>query len=213
MEMLVVISIIVVLAGLMIPGISNSLKIAKRTKVSGQLRNIGTGLNAYMGDNGGRYPNLYSGGLNAWQSPLWTDLITDYVQKPVYGAVSPNLATSPTFISPFVNNKCHHPASDFGGNTQAFTYSGYISPSFSSISNPSEFAIVMMAGNKGGNGVMNGVWYAEGLYYSQDVSRTKCIPWDQDSGKILMLFADGHVCALSKKELNDNARAYLLAKP
>src|SRR5689334_660166 len=56
MELLIVVAIIAILAGLILPGISKARDAAKRTNCANNLRQIGQALIMYAGDNNGQVP-------------------------------------------------------------------------------------------------------------------------------------------------------------
>jgi prepilin-type N-terminal cleavage/methylation domain-containing protein/prepilin-type processing-associated H-X9-DG protein len=58
-ELLVVIGIIAVLAGLLLPALNRAQESARKVKCSSNLRQIGAGMLSYAGDNNGNFPRTY----------------------------------------------------------------------------------------------------------------------------------------------------------
>lgn len=58
-ELLVVIGIIALLAGLLLPSLNRAQESARRVKCAGNLRQIGAGLIAYGGDSSGHFPRTF----------------------------------------------------------------------------------------------------------------------------------------------------------
>ena len=69
-ELLVVISVIGVLASLLLPVLASAKKRAAQTQCANNLKQIGTGMMIYLGDNGEVFPGLASQG-NGFQPSDW----------------------------------------------------------------------------------------------------------------------------------------------
>ena len=79
-EMLLVILIIVILAGLLLPAIGSAREKGRRIACANNLRQIGIGMMSYAGDYGNHVPNAWSctfnGGAITWDSYLATNSYT-----------------------------------------------------------------------------------------------------------------------------------------
>ena len=70
-ELLVVISIVAMLAGLLLPALTSAREKSRRVACSANLRQIGTGMMAYAGDNANHLPTaLANAGSNEWDAAL-----------------------------------------------------------------------------------------------------------------------------------------------
>lgn len=69
-ELLLVIAIIVILAGMLLPALSRAKDMSKQIQCSGNLRNIGIGMAAYRGDYAGFMPDENEWGTWTWFKQL-----------------------------------------------------------------------------------------------------------------------------------------------
>ena len=84
-ELLVVIAIIAILAAILLPALASAKARAIRIQCSGQMRQLGQGFNAFVGDHDDRYPPAgfaYAGTLGAGgngKAIAWDDYINPYI--------------------------------------------------------------------------------------------------------------------------------------
>jgi len=105
-ELLVVISIIGLLAGLAVPAISGGLKSAKAGACLSNLHQIGVATMAYAADNSSKLPNAGSGTSDMWATQLATFISTGTKSKK----------------SIFVCPGCEKPVTEATGTDVAVTY-------------------------------------------------------------------------------------------
>ena len=72
-ELLVVIVIISILAGLILPALSSAREKSRRIACSSNLRQIGTGMLAYAGDNGNHLPTAAANTAGTWDTALYSN--------------------------------------------------------------------------------------------------------------------------------------------
>jgi len=84
-ELLVVITIIAMLAGLLLPALSSAREKSRRVACSSNLRQIGTGMMAYAGDNGNHLPTALANNFGSSATP-WDDVLVtnSYVTAAVF---------------------------------------------------------------------------------------------------------------------------------
>jgi prepilin-type N-terminal cleavage/methylation domain-containing protein/prepilin-type processing-associated H-X9-DG protein len=118
-ELLVVVAIIGLLAGLLIPVITKAIASGKTGKATGNLRQIGTLLNAYAVENNGSLPIL----INHWGGwPPWQYLLMESVGTPVEWSrqKTTGLYLVDWVYDPGIKNAQRgppqHPYGGFGGN-------------------------------------------------------------------------------------------------
>ena len=99
-ELLVVISIIGLLAGLTIPAIKKGLDAAKTAKCANNLKQMGVGFQRFAAENDGNLPMAwFNDGYPGW--PGWDVLILDYLEVGTKGA-SGNRVYSETIPAPLL---------------------------------------------------------------------------------------------------------------
>ncbi|MGZ0655462.1 type II secretion system protein [Coraliomargarita sp. W4R72] len=116
-ELLTVIAIIAVLAGILIPTIGRVRVSAESSKCVSNLRNIGVGALGFAASNNGRYPTLRGATEPgaAWEGPFWTDQIEPYVgSKSGADLKQQNMTDTSSFYCP--SAELHHAISDYGVN-------------------------------------------------------------------------------------------------
>jgi prepilin-type N-terminal cleavage/methylation domain-containing protein len=82
-ELLVVIAIIAILAGLLLPALSNAKSTAQRIKCLGQIKQLALAAQLYRDDSTGNFPMRTDGlsELNGTVSPSWPGMLYDHFQS------------------------------------------------------------------------------------------------------------------------------------
>lgn len=124
-ELLVVVSIIAVLAGMLLPAIKTVKSVADQMKCASQLRQAGVFLTQYTVDNDGRFPGggHDGNGSISWNTIINTELLADEaVKMPRYDTNSPGQLGCPSF-NPTVSYRRGWVMNDVavGGNYNAGT--------------------------------------------------------------------------------------------
>ena len=203
-ELLVVISIIGLLAGLAVPAISGGLKSAKAGACLSNLHQIGIATMAYAADNSFKLPNAGSGTSDMWATQLATFISTGTKSKK----------------SIFVCPGCEKPVTEATGTDVAVTYGmhnglmpkGGTASNISSVVRSTE---VILAGdvcqNPGNKGWSPFCIEKPSIFASQSGSLNVAIstatdadsgnnPWlrYRHSGKVNVVMVDGHAEAIKK---------------
>ena len=209
-ELLVVISIIGLLAGLAVPAISSGLKSAKAGACLSNLHQIGVATMAYAADNSFKLPDAGSGTSDMWATQLATFISTGTKSKK----------------SIFVCPGCEKPVTEATGTDVAVTYGmhnglmpkGGTASKMSSVVRPTEVILAgdvcQDTGNKGwspfcveqpsiissqSGGRGGSTDLASPISYGTD-SDSGNSPWlrYRHSGKVNVVMVDGHAEAIKK---------------
>ena len=209
-ELLVVISIIGLLAGLAVPAISGGLKSAKAGACLSNLHQIGVATMAYAADNSFKLPDAGSGTSDMWATQLATFISTGTKSKK----------------SIFVCPGCEKPVTEATGTDVAVTYGmhnglmpkGGMASNMSSVVRPAEVILAgdvcQNPGNKGwspfcveqpsiissqSGGRGGSTDLASPISYGTD-SDSGNSPWlrYRHSGKVNVVMVDGHAEAIKK---------------
>ncbi len=213
-EMLVVIGIIVVLAGLLLPAINGGLLASRKTKSLSNLRSIGMGIGQYATENQNCYPPLSQYG---YHNPYWSDYITPYLSPaPTFKSASGTKFTaSAIMMDPLLSLNLHHNLGDYGANTLVFipppTVSSVAGKSLASISNLGSLVIVMSSGQPNGKDVCGSWQIVAPAYISTGAtgSTSSGAPDDRKTGTFYCLFGDGHTTAIATNNFRNDAASYL----
>lgn len=215
-ESLAAVAVIGVLAALLMPMIGKMQKTQKATLTVSRLKSIGHAVATYAAENDSRLP-LLSGA--SYKKPYWSDEITPYLAEPkVNGGTGGSGTTlwSPSLVDPQLKAGQHHSLGDFGGNPEIFlrsypnSYGAVEGRRLGSIPRPAGTAMAMTAVES--LNPMKGAWYVEAWDYAQG-KKNGLMPYDHGTGKIHLVFVDGHVASMTVADFDANRREILLADP
>jgi general secretion pathway protein G len=215
-ESLAAVAIIGVLAALLMPMIGKMQKTQKATLTVNRLKGIGGAVATYAADNDGRLPLLCAA---SYKKPYWTEEITPYLAEPkINGGVggAGTASWSPSIVDPQLKATQHHSLGDFGGNPEIFlrsfpnSYGAVEGRRLASVPRPAGTAMAMTAVET--LNPVKGSWYVESWEYAQG-KKNGLMPYDHGTGKIHLVFVDGHVASMTVADLDKNRREILLADP
>ena len=223
-ELLVVVAILGLLAGLLIPATQKAIAAGKTGKATGNLRQIGILINAYAPENNNCLPILID-----WnpQYPWWGVVLSESLGLSVkeWKASDPKgLRLAETFYDPSVA-KQKHPCGDFGANDAimlgiggsgtrncATVFGHNRGTPISAIGTLSKKVIVTSAID--GQGLnWKSSWYFHGPeWVAAGPGYTSVKPDPRHGGKTLCLFADGHTELLDTDKMSaaDRRKYFLL---
>lgn len=208
MELLTVVAIVAVLAGLLLAVLGRARSSARMAQSIGNLRVIGGAINGFLQDNRQRFPSM---GTDMYLTPpRWSTRIAPY-GLPVAGlAPDGSDVGSDALLSPFVNT--HADSSDYGASSSVFSWPWTVpynkrtqgfGISYLSISSPARLVMVASCGYVTGSTIGGRAYFLAG--------QTPPGVTDWNSGAVQALFADGHVEAIpTQKFFADN---YLSVAP
>jgi general secretion pathway protein G len=127
-ELLVVIAIIAILAGILFPVFARAKAAAKNTACVSNLRQIGTGMLIYMGDNDDLFPYAVDDS-DRFHPEQWSAF-------PQFQAAIPNISTMQVALQPYIKStQIFHCPSDSGSQVLENHY-----PALNFVGTPSDFA-------------------------------------------------------------------------
>lgn len=220
-EMLVVVAILGLLAGLMVPVIKKAIATGKTGKATGNLRQIGTLLNTYAAENNNCLPILLDWGQSWW--PPWQYRLMESAgvaanwNRPLYLA--------DWVYDPMIRDFQQHPYGGFGGNDAIMlglgaggmrdcrvVFGNDRGTPLSAIGQLSKKVVVASATDSQGSQFKSS-WYFHGPeWVNAGSGYTSCKPDPRHGGKTLCLFADGHTELLDTDRMSaaDRRRYFLL---
>ncbi|WOO43670.1 type II secretion system protein [Rubellicoccus peritrichatus] len=187
-ELLVSIAILAIIAGVLVPVVSNVRYKALQAESGSNLRTISTAMHLYSSDNDGELPRLRdkTEGGQPW-SGLWPEKMQPYLGTFVDNR-SPDI-----FFDPLA--EVSHPRlSDFGANDLLFVNDPEAEAyNLARLREPSRTVILAQAKEKG-DGDWRGTWYFRARHFIESGDGTNLAqPTDRDTGVIMYSHADGSV--------------------
>jgi prepilin-type N-terminal cleavage/methylation domain-containing protein/prepilin-type processing-associated H-X9-DG protein len=218
-ELLVVVAIIGLLAGLLIPVITKAIASGKTGKATGNLRQIGVLLNTYAPENNNCLPVLVR--WEKYDDTWWQRVVSEsagLTVKPLKPNMDRRLVD--IFYDPALT-KGSHPYGDFGGNQAIMKdYNPWVLGSEANAKGTSLSAIgslskkIVVASAEIPSGVpCKGTWYFQSEWVSQGNAFNQTKPSARHGGKALCLFADGHIEALDTQNMTSADRKKYFALP
>ena len=204
-EILVVIAIVMLLAGLLFPVFSSAREQSRSTTCQSNLKQIGLALELYAEDHRGKYPLWIQGEVDMFCG--WQHYLASYVKNTdVYNCPSypkdyfrAECKTKQESIEEVDNpedNPYHNYTGGYGFNISYLDYS--LSLSKTSIRKPSDFILVLDATRQ--NIQIGG---REIIPFSKEQLENKGIDF-RHRGRSNVLFGDSHVKSLSSEQMPDN---------
>lgn len=215
-ELLAVLAIIGVLAAILIPVVGKVRQSARLTQSTANIKAIGQAVNLYAADNRGKLPPLGQG--SGFVSPLWTDSGLGYPDwrkglnsylptsgRQRFTAYNGSLySINEVYVDPTLADDRHHSAGDYGASREIFKPEGQ-ELMLSLVPRPSR-TVLVAAGATTNQTPPIGSWFIETWNWANGVAVSNQ-PGDRGTGKVLVVFVDGHVERLDKARL-DADQAY-----
>lgn len=206
-ELLVVIAILGGLAALVIPATKTSMLSAKSTKALSNLKQTGVLVANYAADNNNRIPlAMY------WPSQFCFQKILRAHFKELQAMPPYNLAKGldlpEIFYDPILRGKAEHPYGSFGVNGGVVWDNNKIGGPdgvgmpFAVITTPSQKVIYCSATEQG----WASSWGVDGDVFFKNGYTSGSGPDPRHGGKVIALFADGHVEKMDVKNMDQASR-------
>lgn len=219
-ELLAVIAIIAVLAGLLIVGLGKILQKGRQTQALNQLRTLGSSIDLYRTENKNQYPFSATAGGGA---PYWSTEIGPYLPARLAVDITDyrgiKVKATPDLLCPLIDSDRHNHLGDFGVNGALLVRS---STSFirdregpqritgAAVANPSQTILVMTA-EATDRTPSYGNWYVASHQYITNLNATQR-PSDRGTGVVLCRFVDGHTEAVPLTAIQENPVRYLIPR-
>ena len=228
-ELLVVVAILGLLAGLLIPATQKAIAAGKKGKATGNLRQIGSLLNSYAAENSNCLPILLDWGGGWW--PPWqyrlmesAGVPADWSRQNTTGLYLVDWVYDPG-IKNAQRGPPQHPYGGFGGNDSIMlalgggkdcrTVFGHDRGTPLSAIGPLSKKVIVSTATSGEGSAYKSSWYFNGLEWANAGSS---YPGDKPcaryGGKALCLFADGHTESLDVDNMSsaDRRKYFVLPK-
>jgi len=234
-ELLVVVAILGLLAGLLIPVTQKAIVAGKKGKATGYLYQIGVLINSYAPENKNCLPIIINYGNMTGGSPasnpenyqFWQNIIRQHagISKRPFTNSNTDPWLPEIFYDPAVKKR-NHPWGDFGGNDSIMLGIGQPPPKncsdvfghsfgtpLAALGKLSQKVIVASAMDQSGSS-WGSSWYFQGIEWANQGEASQMPkPEARHGGRSLCLFADGHVEALDTKNMTSTDRRKYFVLP
>ncbi|MDR1279475.1 MAG: prepilin-type N-terminal cleavage/methylation domain-containing protein [Opitutaceae bacterium] len=216
-ELLTVIAIIGILAAIIIPTVGKVRETARMTRSLSNLKSIGQAVQLYLADNKDRFPPL--GQDKGFTAPLWTD--TGIAHPNWNNGLNTYLPTTgrqrftdykggkysinEVYVDPTLAANRHCGEGDYGASREIFKPDGS-EITLHQITNSPSRTVLAAAGETTTQTPPVGSWFIETWNWANGIAVSNS-PGDRGTGKVPVVFVDGHVEQLPKARL-DGDQAY-----
>lgn len=209
-ELLTVLAVISILAAILIPVTGQVRRAARMAQSASNLKTIGQAVQLYLADNRSKFPPLGQG--TGFTPPLWTDSGLGYPEwrkglntylptsgRSRFTSFSGGLySINEVYVDPLLADDRHHSAGDYGASRAIFRPDGQ-ELALSQVPQPSR-TVLVAAGETTTVSPPVGSWFIETNNWANGVAVSNQ-PGDRGTGKVPVVFVDGHVEQLSRGRL------------